>query len=162
MVTKKVNFASAIVLGLNDALVELTGALAGLTFALREGKIIALSGLIIGIAAALSMAASEYLSVREEPKNNKRLSLKKAVYTGITYLIAVLILVSPYFIFTEVYLSLGTTLILAILIIAVYSGYAAEQRKISFWRKFFEMAIITLSVSIISFLIGTILRNALL
>lgn len=164
MIQKRVNhYASSIVLGLNDALVELTGALAGLTFALRDGKIIALSGLVLGIAASLSMAASSYLSSREEAyESSKKISLKKSVYTGIAYLITVLILVLPYFILTDVYSALVTTLVLAILIIVAYSGYVAKQRKISFWRKFFEMAVITASVSVISFLIGTVLRDTFL
>ena len=55
-----------VVLGLNDALVELTGVLAGLTLALRETRLIAMAGLITGIAASLSMAASEYLSTKTE------------------------------------------------------------------------------------------------
>jgi VIT1/CCC1 family predicted Fe2+/Mn2+ transporter len=57
----RLNYMGSVVLGLNDALVELTGALAGLTFALRDPSLIALTGSITGIAAAFSMAASEYL-----------------------------------------------------------------------------------------------------
>ena len=60
------NYMSSVVLGLNDALVEFTGALAGYTFALQHAKLVALTGAITGIAAALSMAASEYLSTRTE------------------------------------------------------------------------------------------------
>ena len=52
------------VLGLNDALVELTGTLAGLTFALANARLVALAGIITGIAATLSMAASNYLAER--------------------------------------------------------------------------------------------------
>lgn len=59
-------YAGSVVLGLNDALVELTGALAGLTLALQNVNLITLSGLITGIAASLSMAASEYLSTSSE------------------------------------------------------------------------------------------------
>jgi rubrerythrin len=51
-------YVSSIVLGLNDALVELTGTLAGLTFALQNTRLIALTGLITGIAASFSMGAS--------------------------------------------------------------------------------------------------------
>ena len=54
------------VLGLNDALVELTGALAGFTLAFRNTCLIAMAGFITGIAASLSMAASEYLSTKSE------------------------------------------------------------------------------------------------
>jgi len=49
-------------LGLNDALVEITGTLAGLSFALRVSQTVGIAGLITGVAASLSMAASEYLS----------------------------------------------------------------------------------------------------
>ncbi len=63
---ERLQYAGSVVLGLNDALVELTGALAGLTLALQNVKLIALSGLITGIAASMSMAASEYLSTRSE------------------------------------------------------------------------------------------------
>ena len=69
---ESLQYAGSVVLGLNDALVELTGALAGLTLAFQNTRLIALSGLITGIAAALSMATSEYLSnasrgYRKEP-----------------------------------------------------------------------------------------------
>ena len=48
----------SVVLGLNDELVEFTGALAGFTLALSDHRLIALTGSITGIAAALSMASS--------------------------------------------------------------------------------------------------------
>ena len=48
---EKLWYTGSIVLGLNDALVELTGALAGLTLALQNTKLISLTGLITGIAA---------------------------------------------------------------------------------------------------------------
>jgi vacuolar iron transporter family protein len=63
---KSLQYAGSVVLGLNDALVELTGALAGLTFAFRDTKLIALAGLITGISASFSMAASEYLSTKSD------------------------------------------------------------------------------------------------
>lgn len=59
-------YLGSIVLGLNDALVELTGVLAGLTFGFQDSKMVAFSGLITGIAAAMSMAGSEYLSTVTE------------------------------------------------------------------------------------------------
>ncbi|MBM3232434.1 rubrerythrin family protein, partial [Candidatus Pacearchaeota archaeon] len=46
----KCNYNGAVVLGLNDALVELSGALVGLSFALMETKTIATVGLITGFA----------------------------------------------------------------------------------------------------------------
>jgi rubrerythrin len=57
---ERLRYVGSMVLGLNDALVELTGALAGLTFAFQNTRLTALAGLITGIAASLSMATSEY------------------------------------------------------------------------------------------------------
>ena len=69
---ERLEYMGSVVLGLNDALVEFTGALAGFTLALSEPKLIALTGSITGIAAALSMASSEYLSTKSEGDVNKR------------------------------------------------------------------------------------------
>ncbi|RMF06210.1 rubrerythrin family protein, partial [Candidatus Woesearchaeota archaeon] len=88
---ERLEYASSIVLGLNDALVELTGALAGLTLALQNSRMVAMAGFITGFAASLSMAASEYLSSKEEKGKNP---LKSATYTGIAYIITVLLLIS--------------------------------------------------------------------
>ena len=86
----------SMVLGMNDALVELTGTLAGLSLAMQNTRIIALSGLITGISATLSMASSEFLSAKSEGNEN---ALKSCIYTGIAYLITVTLLILPYLIF---------------------------------------------------------------
>ena len=94
---ERLRYVGSIVLGLNDALVELTGALAGLTFTLQNTRVIAMAGLITGIAASLSMAASEYLSTKsEEGKGNP---LKASLYTGSAYVITVMFLIFPYVLF---------------------------------------------------------------
>ena len=108
-------YMGSIVLGLNDALVEILGTLAGLTFALQNTKLVALSGIIAGIAGALSMASSEYLSNRAEGKDE--LAIKSAIFTGIAYVIAVIFLVAPYLIFTSVYIALLVALLDSILIV---------------------------------------------
>ncbi len=153
---ERVEYAGSIVLGLNDALVELTGALSGLTFALQNGKIIAITGFITGVAASMSMAASGYLSSRED-KN--KAPVKSAVYTGIAYIATVILLILPYFLLKNVYLSLGIMLIIAIFIIAGYTFYISTAKNLKFGRRFSEMAIISITVAIISFLIGLIIRN---
>ncbi|MDP4277752.1 MAG: VIT1/CCC1 family protein, partial [Bacteroidota bacterium] len=80
---EKLNYVGSMVLGLNDALVELTGALAGFTLALGETKTISMAGLVTGISAALSMASSDYLSSKAKGDATAK---KSAVYTGVTYL----------------------------------------------------------------------------
>ena len=67
---EKLQYVGSMVLGLNDALVEFTGSLAGWTFAMQNNKLILLAGIITGISATLSMASSEYLSAKNEGEEN--------------------------------------------------------------------------------------------
>ena len=104
---ERLRYMGSIVLGLNDALVELTGALAGFTLALGETRLISLVGLVTGISAAFSMAASDYLSCRAE--NNPKAG-KSALYTGVSYIITVLFLILPFLLLSNPFLALAITL----------------------------------------------------
>jgi vacuolar iron transporter family protein len=149
-------YAGSVVLGLNDALVELTGALAGLTLAFQNVRIIALSGLITGIAASLSMAASEYLSTRSE-KTDKH-PVRAAVYTGIAYVFTVALLILPYLLLDNEYIALAISLTTAVIIIAVFNFYISVAQGENFRRRFIEMAGLSLTVAALSFVIGYLIR----
>jgi VIT1/CCC1 family predicted Fe2+/Mn2+ transporter len=152
---EKLKYVGSMVLGLNDALVELTGVLAGLTLALQNTRLVASVGLITGIAASLSMSASEYLSVKSEGDKNP---LKASIYTGSAYIFTVLILIFPYLFFKKLYLSLGFTILNAILIISAFTFYISIAKDMSFKKRFFEMALISLSIAALSFVIGFLVR----
>jgi len=154
---ERLRYAGSIVLGLNDALVELTGALAGLTLALQDVKLIALSGLITGIAASMSMAASEYLSTRSEETSKQ--PVRAAIYTGIAYISTVALLVLPYLLFDNYILDLIITLTIAVLIIAVFNYYISVAKGESFRARFTEMAGLSLGVALFSFVIGYFIRQ---
>lgn len=154
---ERLQYAGSVVLGLNDALVELTGALAGLTLALQDVKLIALSGLITGIAASMSMAASEYLSTRSE-KTDKH-PVRAAIYTGIAYIATVTLLVLPYLLFDNYILDLAITLTIAVIIIAVFNYYISVAKGEPFRVRFLEMAGLSLSVAAVSFVIGYFIRQ---
>ena len=154
---ERLRYAGSVVLGLNDALVELTGALAGLTLALQNVKLIALSGLITGIAASMSMAASEYLSTRSEDTSKQ--PGRAALYTGIAYIITVSLLVLPYLLFENYILDLAIALTTAVLIIAVFNYYISVAKGESFRARFLEMAGLSLGVATFSFIIGYFIRK---
>lgn len=153
---ERIGYISSMVLGLNDALVELTGALAGFTLAMQNSKIIGMAGLITGIAASLSMAASEYLS--EKSDQGEKDPLRAAVYTGIAYILAVVILVLPFFLFTNYLLALALTLLSAIIIILIFSYFVAVVKDTPFFKFFGEMVLISMGVAAISFGIGWLAR----
>ena len=154
---ERLQYAGSVVLGLNDALVELTGALAGLTLALQNVKLIALSGLITGIAASLSMAASEYLSTRSEETGKH--PVRAAIYTGIAYIVTVALLILPYLLFDNYYLDLGIALTTAVVIIAVFNYYISVAKDEPFRERFLEMAGLSLGVALFSFVIGYFIRQ---
>jgi VIT1/CCC1 family predicted Fe2+/Mn2+ transporter len=151
---ERLNYISSMILGLNDALVELTGALAGFTLALNNNTMIGLAGFITGVAATLSMGTSEYLAKKNDPREEH--PLKAAAYTGIAYLITVSLLLLPYAIFSSPLLALGFCLLNAALIILGFTYFVAVVRKTSFKKGFLEMLVISASVALISFLIGWI------
>ena len=155
---EKLEYMGSVVLGLNDALVEFTGALAGFTLALSNAHLIALTGSITGIAAALSMASSEYLSTKSEEGDSKH-PVKAAVYTGIAYIITVVALVAPFIFIENVLVALGLMLVMALTIIALFNYYYAVARGESFKKRFLEMAILSFTVAGISFLIGYALKT---
>ena len=155
---KKLEYISSIVLGMNDAIVELTGTLAGLTFSIRDSKIVALAGIITGIAASLSMAASEYLSQKSE---GAKTPFVASFYTGITYVFTVFIMILPYILFHNVYIAFILSLISVIFIIFIFNYYISVAQDKNFKKSFFEMLFIGLSVAAISFGIGLVAKTFL-
>jgi VIT1/CCC1 family predicted Fe2+/Mn2+ transporter len=156
---ERLRYTGSIVLGLNDALVELTGALAGLTLALQNTELIALSGSITGIAAALSMGASEYLSTRAEETSKH--PVQASIYTGGAYMMTVVLLILPYLLLDNYYVCLACALLGAVTIIGFFNYYVSVANDEPFRERFLEMTGISFGVALLSFLIGFIIRSAL-
>ena len=157
---ESLQYVGSMVLGLNDALVELTGSLAGFTFALQNTKLIALSGLIIGISATFSMASSEFLAARSEGRSD---ALKSCTYTGIAYLVTVVLLILPYLIFdgTQYIAALICMLLIVVLIIAGFTYYTSVAQDRPFKSRFLEMAAISIGVAVVSFVVGVLAKQLL-
>jgi VIT1/CCC1 family predicted Fe2+/Mn2+ transporter len=151
-------YVGSIVLGLNDALVELTGALAGFTLALGETRVISLAGLITGVSAAFSMGASDYLSCKAEGDPR---AAKSALYTGGAYMVTVALLILPFLLLTSRFLALGITLAEAVFIIFIFNYYLSTAKELRFSRRFAEMTLISLGVAALSFGVGWALKNLL-
>jgi len=155
---QRLQYVGSMVLGLNDALVELSGTLAGLTFALANNRLIALSGLITGISATLSMASSEYLSSKNRDGEN---ALKSSMYTGIAYLFTVAAMIIPYLVLENPFVSLAVMLTIVVVIILLFTYYISVAKDLPFGKRFAEMAVISLGVAAISFGIGVVVKQLL-
>ena len=156
---ERLRYIGSMVLGLSDALVELTGTLAGLTLALRNTGLIGMAGLITGIAASLSMAASEYLSTKTE--GGDRDPVRASLYTGAAYVLTVAFLIFPYFVFPGYYAALGLTLVNALLVILMFTSYDSVARDTPFKRRVLEMALLCFGIAGLTFGIGYLIREFL-
>jgi vacuolar iron transporter family protein len=154
---KHLRYIGSIVLGLNDALVEILGTLAGLTFALQNNTLVALVGIIAGIAGALSMSSSEYLSNKSEGKDEGAIS--SAIFTGVAYIIAVVFLVVPYLIFKSPWLSLITAVADSVFVVFIYSYYISVANDQPFRKRFTEMVLLSTVVGLISFGLGYLVKK---
>ncbi len=157
---ERLQYVGSMVLGLSDALVELTGSLAGFAFALQNARLIALSGLIVGISATFSMASSEFLAARSEGRSD---ALKSCSYTGTAYLLTVIALIAPYLLLpAEQYLlALGCMLLVVISIIAGFTYYTSVAQDQPFRSRFLEMAGISITVAVVSFVVGILAKRFL-
>ena len=157
---ERLHYVGSMVLGLNDALVELAGSIAGFTFALQNTRLVALSGLIVGISATFSMASSEFLSAKSEGRSD---ALKSCSYTGIAYLITVVLLVLPYLLFSpaQYVAALVCMLAIIVLIITAFTYYTSVAMDQPFRSRFFEMVGISLGVAVLSFAVGILAKRFL-
>ena len=148
---KKFDSKSSIILGMHDAIVSLTGLIAGLFFAFTDSNIIIISCIISSITASISMGAANYLAVRT---TNKRHALKSAIYTFVAYMMTCVLLILPFFVIND-----RTATLIAIIFMAIFIIFAFNlffYRGTRFWAQFFEMLSICTLVSVVAFFIGEI------
>ena len=153
---ERIAFMSSIILGLNDALIELTGALTGFAFAFHHNRTVTVAGLILGVAAALSMASSSYLSARHEAGKDP---WKAGLYTGLSYLAVTLLLLFPFFLLAHVVAALAVMIGIVLLIVIGLSYYTAIVFERNFRRSLAEMLTCSVGVAFVSFLIGLVARR---
>ena len=145
------NITGAVVLGMHDALVSQTGIIAGLTFSLANRYIIIMTGIISAVAAGLSMAASNYLA--HKTSENEYAGALGAV-TGLTYLAASFLLISPFFLTTNVRAAMTSSVVIAVIIIFICNMGVCRVNGTRFWKHTIEMLVICAGVSIAAFVIG--------
>jgi VIT1/CCC1 family predicted Fe2+/Mn2+ transporter len=154
---ERLRYVGAIVRGLNEALIELTAVLSGLTLALHNSNYIALTGVITGVAMSFSLGGTENLATKSESNNQH--PLKAALYTGFANFITVIFLIYPYLIFENAYISLAFMLVSAVIIIYVFNFHRSVTGNLSLNKSFKEMLTITFIIALLSFAIGYLART---
>ncbi len=150
-----ITYISFVVLGLADALVEITGIHAGSLGIYARTEIAGLAGVIAGAAASLAMASAAFVQAKQGFKGSARLS---ATYTGVSYFITAVILAAPYFLTANMISALSASLFLAVVILALTTYYSTVISEKPFLRDFAEILGIMFAVTIILYAFGYFVR----
>ena len=146
-----VRYIAFVVLGLADALVEISGIHAGWLGLFDKTEIAGLAGVIAGGAASLAMASAAFAQAKQGFQGSARLS---AVYTGVSYFITAVILATPYFLTSNMLLALGSSLTLAVVILAITTWYSVVIQQKVFLKDFVEILAILFATTIVVFALG--------
>ena len=97
---------------------------------------------------------------RSEGRND---ALKSCTYTGVAYLVTVVLLIAPYLLLgsSQFMLALACMIGIVVLIIAGFTYYTSVAQTQPFKSRFFEMAGISITVAVISFVVGILAKQLL-
>jgi len=151
-----VRYISFVVLGLADALVEISGIHAGWLGLFEKTEIAGLAGIIAGGAASLAMASAAFAQAKQGFQGSARLS---AIYTGVSYFITAIILATPYFLTGNMILALSSSLTLAVIILAITTWYSVVIQEKHFLKDFVEILAILFATTILVFGLGIIVST---
>lgn len=149
-----VKYMSFIILGLADAIVEITGVHAGFLGVTESTIVTGIAGLVVGLSAAISMASAAYLQAKHDLGRSPKTS---ALMTGISYILAVVLLAAPYFILRHMLTAFIISVSLAVAMIAGFTYYGAILLDKKFFKEFTESTLLMLGTALASYLFGDLL-----
>ncbi|MCE4606856.1 MAG: VIT1/CCC1 family protein [Desulfurococcales archaeon] len=149
-----VKYMSFIVLGLADAIVEITGVHAGFLGVTSSTIVAGIAGLVVGFSAAISMASAAYLQAKHDFERNP---VSSALVTGLSYIGAVIILASPYFATYNMVLAFTVSVSFAVTLIATFTFYGSVVFDKRFLREFLESTGLMLGTAFAAYFFGEIL-----
>ncbi|HUC01897.1 MAG TPA: VIT1/CCC1 family protein [Candidatus Paceibacterota bacterium] len=153
---KRVSYMGFIVLGLADAIVEITGVHAGFLGVTGSTLIAGVAGVIVGFAAAISMGSAGYLQAKQDPEKSALLS---GFITWASYFCSVILLALPYFLIRVMVPAFIISTSVGIVLVAGFTFYGAIVFDRKFWREFGETVGLMLATALATFLLGTVVGN---
>lgn len=154
----RVKYMSFIVLGLADAVVEISGIHAGSLGIYGRTELAGLAGVIAGMAASIAMGTAAYAQAKQGFQGSAKWS---AVYTGVSYMITAVFLALPYFLTANMAGALGTSLVVGVILVATMTFYDTVVSARPFKRQFAEIAGIIMAASLVLFIAGTLVGQYL-
>lgn len=150
-----VKYMSFVVLGLADAIVEVSGIHAGSLGIYKSTELTGLAGIIAGAAASMAMASAAYAQAKQGFQGSARIS---AVMTGVSYFVSAVFLATPYFLLRNAVDAMTASLTIAVIILAFTSYYNSIISGSHFVRDFLELAGIMFGATVVLFFFGEAMR----
>jgi VIT1/CCC1 family predicted Fe2+/Mn2+ transporter len=150
---KRIDYIGFIVLGLADAIVEITGVHAGFLGVTGSTLIAGVAGIIVGFSAAISMGSAGYLQAKQDTGKS---ALFSGFLTWASYFCSVVLLALPYFLIRTMFPAFIASTSVGILLVAGFTFYGAIIFDRKFWREFFETVGLMLGTALATFLLGLI------
>ncbi len=146
-----VKYMGALVLGLADAIIEITGAHAGALGTTNNTTVAGVIGLIVGVGAAISMASASYLQTKHEVGKSPTVA---AFVTGFGYIFAVALMSLPYFLTHDIYMAFAASILVGILLTFILTFQAAVYAEKDFKFEFIQTVGLLLGTAVLTYLIG--------
>jgi len=154
----RVKYMSFIVLGLADAVVEISGIHAGSLGIYNKTELAGLAGVVAGMAASIAMASAAYAQAKQGFEGSAKLS---AIYTGVSYMFTAIFLALPYFLTGSMITALAVSLAVGVVLVAMMTYYDTVISARKFKRQFAEIAGIIFAASFALYIAGTLIRQLL-
>lgn len=151
-----VRHLGSIALGMADAIIELTGVHAGFIGFTSSSILTGIAGLIVGVSAAMSMAAASYLQAKQE---HGKEPLVSAGATGLAYILTVVALTSPFFTALPLLEAFAVSLVMAFGILAFFSFYSSVIFDRAFLRDYLENAGVIVMVVVVGYYFGELVHR---
>ncbi len=149
-----VRYMGFVVLGLADAIIEITGVHAGMLGVTNSTIMAGIAGIVVGFSAAISMASAAYLQAKHEGGLNPA---KSATVTGVAYILAVLALAIPYFMWADMLYAFAASVVTAIALIGAFTFYSSVIMDKGFTREFLEAVLLLFGTVAGAYAIGDLL-----
>ena len=145
-----VKYISFVILGLADAIVEISGIHAGSLGIYDSTRLAGLAGIVAGAAASIAMASAAYAQAKQGFSGSASIS---AAFTGVSYFASAVVLATPYFLTENMVSAVLASITFAVIILAFTEYYNSVISEKSFIRDFAEMIGITFGATIVLYLL---------
>ena len=151
-----VRYIGFVALGLSDAIIEITGVHAGFLGVMGSTLVAGIAGLVVGFAACISMGVAAYLKAKSETRKSP---LKSALITSASYLAAVILLATPYFLTHSMAVAFGVSTLFAVAMSMGFTFYVSVVNETKLGRELIENTSLLLGTAVATYFFGELIGS---